>query len=398
MPTTRLLVLSDIHAEDSRFLVPIGANPPATSPGQASWLNYGNRLTPSQDPILSLQDLISATNLRADFLVVPGDLCDKANGAALRLIWTDLERIRVAIGATATIATAGNHDLDSRFRANAYDPTAGLLGLSPPFPVTEPARARFWAYGISEVISGDVRFVIHNSCAYHGGASGEIDHGRISPYTLGLLKAMVSEPSSSVINVFLTHHHVFPFPRAEPDKDDRTIDGESIIEMLDASGNNWLLIHGHLHAARLLYAAGSASSPVILAAGSTSVRLAPPLATSTTNQLHLLTVSADGFGDLHGVVDSWTYRPYIGWEVSATGAGLPHRCGFGYRGSLDALVNPIASSVTSNNGPVSWVELVKDVPQIEYLTPRDFELLQLKATQKGFALVPASTMYEAAAL
>lgn len=400
MPDTRIFVISDLHAEDSRFAIRPRARAHQTPSGKASWLDYSSRVPGDQDPIQTLLDFVSTKNIRADYLVVAGDICDKANGDALRFAWSELQQLRLALGADALLATAGNHDLDSRFRRHPYDPRAVLLDLLPVFPVGDRlARAEFWGYGVSDVRFAGVRFVVVNSCAFHGGAEEEIDHGRISEYALKRLREIVTNEPVAPTNVLLCHHHPYPIPGNLYGEDDRMINGESLLDILDRSQLPWLVIHEHRHSARLLYAGGSGNSPVVLAAGSASVVLSPELLETTRNQAHLITVrDASTGGSLRGVVDTWNYVPRVGWESPAADGGLPPRSGFGLRGDLSGLVSEISAAVRSNDGPLAWDQLVTNVPDLQYVTPLDFERLKRGIRNAGFQFVPNDIPVEVAPL
>jgi hypothetical protein len=400
MAEARLFVLSDLHAHDERFATPLGHAAPETSPGKPSWLEYSGRAPSERDPILSLLKLIQDANISAQFLLIPGDICHKANGDALRSAWDDIDRIRDALGADATIATAGNHDLDSRYRAHPYDPRNALQNLSPTFPLTnDDANAAYWGFGISQIAYGETRFVIVNSCAFHGGAPAELEHGRISPIALERLSAMLAAGPDMPLNVLLCHHHPYPIAGIGYGRDDRMMDGETLLDILDSSEFSWLVIHGHRHAARILYAGGSAYSPVVLAAGSASIRLSPPLSVMTRNQAHLLTVVATpGSIDINGVVDTWNYNPLLGWEPASRDGGLPQRCGFGHRGSLSALADQIGNTVRSNGGPMLWERLITLHPEAQYLTPRDFDRLKACLVSAGVSLVESDSLIEVAEL
>lgn len=400
MPEVSLFVLSDLHATDARFGRTLRRSAPRSTAGKPSWLDYSDRLDDQRDPLRSLLTLIRTHGIHADYLVLPGDICDKANGAALVHAWRELELVRAELGASLTIATAGNHDLDSRYRANPYDPREALLQLLPDFPLTDSnARAEFWAYGVTELTLSSTRFVVVNSCAQHGGAAQEIDHGRFAPVALARLRTILERPSAAEFHVLLCHHHPHPLPLGNAGQDDRMIDGEVLLDALDETGVDWLLIHGHRHMARLLYAGGSAGSPAVLAAGSASVRLDPALAAVTRNQAHLLRLTTTTGSCLRGTVDTWNYNPSVGWEGAGDDGGLPRRCGFGYRGSLPDLAERVESAVRANGGPLPWEQVITTCPDVEYLTPRDFARMRQFAERVGIQLVPtAPSTYEATPL
>lgn len=370
--TKKLFVISDIHALDSRFIVQLASTAPKVSAGARGWLDYANR--DAHDPLRTLRALIDREDIRADYIVCPGDVCDQANGDALRQAWTEIDDIRRATGADATIAATGNHDVDSRYRHHTYDPKDALRQLVPAFPVTDlTSHAQYWAYGVSEFAHGETRFVIVDSCAFHGlghDTSSEIQHGRISNTALERLRAIVNEESTYRLNVLVCHHHVLPVANSSNDLDDRMIRGDHLLEILDESPDHWLLIHGHRHAGKLTYSSGNNKSASILSAGSAAVRLDPALATHFRNQVHLVEVAAAKIagGGIRGTVRTWDYIPYSGWE-KASGGGLPANCGFGYRGDTAILAQQIASVVTSYGGPVGWTELCSHCTEIRFLTP-----------------------------
>jgi|SRR5665213_3427041 len=396
------MILSDLHAYDARFAVKLNAAAPSpSSPGKPSWLDFSNGDSIGRHPIDSFLQLIQEKAIRADVLIVPGDICDRANGDALDQAWHALESVRAALYADTVIATAGNHDLDSRYRANSYDPTAALKALTPPFPVSNPsARADFWAYHMADLTVQSTRFLVINSCAFHGGAPSEIDHGRISPEALALLRQAVRQPSSAEQNVVICHHHPHPMPSNISDCDDRMLNGEGLLDCLDESPDDWLVIHGHRHIAHIAYAAGSAGSPTVLAAASAAVRLDPRLATVTRNQAHLVTLApAAEPAERRGLIESWNYTPSVGWQSAGDDLGLPHLCGFGYRGSMRALAKSLAAAVAWNGGPLSWSEVVLSVPEIQFLTPRDFRRVRDCASALGIQLLRSpGAGYEAASI
>ena len=100
MTDATLFVVSDLHAIDSRFTHGLSATAPtSSSPGLASWLDYADRAELHRDPMHSLLALVGERHVRADYLVVGGDICDRANGAALEFAWAELEQLRMALGA-----------------------------------------------------------------------------------------------------------------------------------------------------------------------------------------------------------------------------------------------------------------------------------------------------------
>src|SRR5882724_3087313 len=103
----RLLVLSDLHADDKTFDEPL-VNALPTS--RASWIDFSDTAGSPRDPLATLEQTIRQHQIRADFVLVPGDICDRANGKALRLAWSRLHAVAALVGGAEVIATVGNHD------------------------------------------------------------------------------------------------------------------------------------------------------------------------------------------------------------------------------------------------------------------------------------------------
>lgn len=387
--------MSDLHAEASFAPALAASAPPQPSLGVASWLDYSNRSRPEIDPMRSLIRLVSERNVTADYLIVAGDICDKANGAALDLAWSELEELRSALNAKYTVATAGNHDLDSRYRSSTYDPKAQLLGLKPQFPlVDQQASAMFWGYGVAEFIDGETRFVLINSCAFHGGSQNEMNYGRMSPDMLQRLKTLASDSAKYDVNILLCHHHPYPFPDGSGASDDRIVGGEELLSILDLAETPWLVIHGHRHFSRVAYATGSSSSPAILAAASMSARIAPNMHRIARNQTHLITLTGSKTrAQLDGSLRNWTYVPQVGWDDADGLGGLPNHCGFGYRGSVSDLADSVVEKVIAEGGPISRERLSGAIPQLQYLTPNDLEKLRTRAESLNVKFVPAGASW-----
>jgi len=130
----RIAVLSDIHAY------------PSASPSPPSHLCIAAPADePTRHPLAGLKRLIKEANLNADLLICPGDLTDKADTAALIYVWAELQAIGRVLGADRVIATAGNHDVDSRHQHNEFDAKSALQALLPMFPgLSEQECDRYW--------------------------------------------------------------------------------------------------------------------------------------------------------------------------------------------------------------------------------------------------------------
>jgi 3',5'-cyclic AMP phosphodiesterase CpdA len=366
----RALVVSDLHA--------------VTGPGSTreSWAD----MSVSNNPLAQLPAFLSHADdpIQADVMLCPGDLGHKADPAATDWAWDRVHDIAAAVGANHVIATAGNHDVDSRHQGASLDPRTKLKALQPPFPLPPDAKANeYWARSMTVVSEAGWRVVTLDSCFHHDATEEEHQRGRIQEPALDYLKRELAATGDGVrVNVLLCHHH--PMPHTELDPDDRSVmhGGDRLIDVLDRDRyGRWLIVHGHKHFPWLRYAGGSSVSPVLLSAGSASVSLYEPLNTQVRNQIHLVefdTACSDAV-QLHlaGTFRSWTWAAGSGWMPSASGTdGLPGRGGFGYRADPADLARQIYDQHASmKRKTLRGVELLATEPRLEYLAPLDLECL-----------------------
>src|SRR3990170_2709102 len=112
MPLIRVAVVSDLHVYEEPLA--LGVQPP-------SRLHTSLSRQDVDHPISALVELIQHEALEADLLVACGDLGNQASGAGIIYAWSEIQRIRDALGVDDVIGTAGNHDLDSRHHGASVD-------------------------------------------------------------------------------------------------------------------------------------------------------------------------------------------------------------------------------------------------------------------------------------
>lgn len=370
----RLLILSDIHAGDSSFTPPLSAGAPGIRLGGSSWIDFADESRRPVDPLSTFDTLISQEDLQADYLVVPGDICERANGKALNETWRILQLIARSVGAVEIISTVGNHDLDSRFRTSSYDPRSTLRSLRPLFPsANQTEHDAYWANNFAVLHRDHVRFVIVNSCAFHETSNTEIDHGRITQEALTDLQGALSESSEAfAFNILICHHPPYPFPMGHVSVQDHMVNGENLAYLLDRREETWLLIHGHRHVGRVSWGPGENTSPFILSAGSFGVTIPAEHNLHVRNQAHLIELHTDVCPEvpLGGLIRSWDYTVDVGWGVAMPLDGLPAECGFGYRGQARPIATRVAQIYAESRGPVNWADVRSRVDEIAFLGPQ----------------------------
>lgn len=374
MAKIRILVCSDLHAYDGR-----GAGSEIPSSMDIS--------QPTNNPIKALDVFLEKEGVPFDVLVCPGDLGHKALPIATIWAWESIVGLAKTNDATI-LATAGNHDLDSRVEYNEYDPKGMIQGLSPKFPVEEESLFhKYWSQHFCICIEKGVRFVLLNSCAFHG-IGDEKDHGRLSKYTLEQMKKDVPE-NSFKINILVLHHPPHNQSESGQGDGDGLKLGDDLIQWLDAREDDWLIIYGHKHFANLSYARGSAQPSVLLSAGSVTATPPHEYAPNGKNQVHVITIDEAEIAN-HGFVgrvDSYDWYSGCDWSTADDKGGLPALCGFGYRGRNKDLVTRIDSLFLTTDS-VLIADLELKVPEINWLDPIARQKLILSLEEKSITYSP----------
>lgn len=195
-----IAIVSDLHAYENEE--------PDHAPSHYCIRDPGNDST--KNPIAAFQQLVSNESLSADLLLCPGDLADKANPPAIRQAWLDVNKMQGWLGADLLVATAGNHDVDSRHEHNSFDAKGALQALCPPFPFQdENLNDRYWARHFVTIRTGCLRLLVLNSSAFHGepcsafrGRSGEdfFYHAAFLNAGKALVQPLIGETESLVVD------------------------------------------------------------------------------------------------------------------------------------------------------------------------------------------------------
>lgn len=366
-PILRIAIASDLHAYVE------ARDTPAPSHFRVTMAES----EPGKNPIAGLQRLVAQEGIQADLLLCPGDIAHQAQQVAIQHGWSVLHILSKDLKAKRLVATAGNHDLDSRLHSNEYDALEYLKNLSPPFPLTEEhLNDKFWARNFV-IVEGDAyRIVVLNSSAYHTLAE-ERERGRVAEVTIARIREELDQCAPRLINILLCHHHPQQHMEVRLGDYDVMKNGQLLLDLLGSGKyGRWLLIHGHKHHPKLCYAAGGGVSPIVFSAGSLCASLYPELQSIARNQFHLISIPVsliDSLG-LVGVVQSWDWASGEGWAQAGAASGLPALCGFGYRGDPFLLAQKIAAEVTTEVR--EWKQIRLCMPEVDYLIPQDFAALR----------------------
>ncbi|MGH8546797.1 MAG: metallophosphoesterase family protein [Gammaproteobacteria bacterium] len=358
----KIAVLSDLHAA------------PTNKDNRVSWLCGDTPRRPAKGhPVTSLAEFIREHGLTADYVLVPGDISDKCNRPGFPIAWDAIHEVARHLNARRVTATTGNHDIDSRqlHGKHPFEVVKSMLGDS--YPFEGPAQQSFWSHHFALLHEDPLVLLVINSAASHTNIE-DAKRGAIDESTLERLESELQEFDKSNSNpndlrVALCHHHPHQHSGIGLPDSELMKYGDHLLAILEAHSFG-LVVHGHKHHPSLEFAAGGANSPAVFAAGSFSATMSSDLSTTSRNLFHILSINLFR-GQLCGTINSWQFHFLRGWTPShENAADFPARSGFGYRGSLEQLAARVCA--TLDTYPTGWDDLVSRIPEVQYLTPRDF--------------------------
>lgn len=383
MADLTLAILSDLHAYDQ-----IGTDTHVSVDPTAEERTL--------HPLVDILDYVEENQLKADYLLLPGDLVNKAHYQALGYVWRQARHIGSLLGATV-LGVPGNHDVITQ--TSVPDPRGPLKSLTPSFPSQDVTLdADFWKNGWIVLERPDHRLLLIDStfdfpsfptnpadptvwAAYaqainRGGFTAEQEQG-IESYLRGAPRKL---------NVAVLHHHPLEHQLRSQFQDTYgpMRRGGELVELLTRhhTAGRWLVIHGHKHVPQLASAvAVAANGPIMLCAASAGAQIWPPLNTVSRNQFHLVRVRDDNpsnLGFLVGQVRSMMWCIGEGWlPPPPRGGGLPHLAGFGCVVDHRNLARRCLDEIEASGAEfLPMKELVSRIPELQYIAPRDFEYLE----------------------
>lgn len=393
MTRIRIAVISDIHAEDSG--------------GQWTHvLSEPPEPLRNRHPLRDLPDLIHERSISADYLVVPGDVANRADAGGLAYAWRRLHGIAHQLGAKL-IAAPGNHDVVTR--TYIEDPRAMLKNLLPTFPSGNPSLDDvFWRDGWCAIEHDDHRLLLLDSTVGFPAFPTDVDEdsdewrlyldsldrGSITPEIELAVDEYLRRLTQAKINIAVIHHHPQEHQLKEHLKDSYgpMRRGSELVDIFSRHprAGRWIIIHGHKHIPQLVNAVSTTSNgPLVLCAGSAGAKLWPPINTITRNQFHILTANNDLLelvSSLCGKIDTYTWGYGDGWNYSERrGSGLPARSGFGCAEDYRSITQKIVRVMNPDQLQfMPFDQLENYVPQLPYLLPIDLGYLEDELGDEGF--------------
>jgi 3',5'-cyclic AMP phosphodiesterase CpdA len=387
----RVAVISDLHAVDDLKGAVGNSN-----------IRISDAGNPKQSPITALKALISDKGLKADFLLCPGDLCDRANPGALAWAWKQLDEISLQLGAQI-VATTGNHDVDSRLAHKKTDTYGALLDLRPHFPFADYGIANeFFARGITVHQTSKARIVLLDSCFLHRERKRrQLDRGFLTQRVLDQIEEIASEKPEhdGAVNLLVCHHQPLRWTEFGGSMKGEMKGGERLVRILERSlASGWILVHGHCHVPALDYLGQTSGGPVRFSAGSVGVALPATVLTGASaspsywagdiylrNQFYVLEMarpgSVPGVG-LAGRFRAWDWLD--GWQPAARESMIPGEGGFGFRASGIDLADWITGLGAQD---LRWEDLIKEDRRLDHLAPCDMNLLVMTLREQGHGVL-----------
>jgi len=206
----------------------------------------------NKNPVAHLHACIADHSITADYIICCGDLGHRADQQGIRFSWNFLNDLQLRIGAKATFATVGNHDVDSRFKDEEPNPFEFLKGLNPAFPFSAAADFdKYWSRNFTVTVDPPYRYLVLNTCSSHG-YEKEYERGLVSPWTLGEIRKVLSAQDSFLVNILVAHHHPHRHTELGLGDQDDIKGGDALMQLLsEPQFGKWLVIHGHKHHAKI---------------------------------------------------------------------------------------------------------------------------------------------------
>lgn len=355
------------------------------------------------DPMESLPGfLIGQGLLDVDLVLCPGDITTRACVESFTSGWGSLNQLTKTLGAKHLIASTGNHEIVSRSADINKTPGNVELHVDPqehllrtegyPAVFTHPhQRWVYWGRGYEVVVGDDWLVLIVNSCHFHTTqVANEFERGRVGESALAELRSTLKGLAEGKLFRFVLIHHP-PNNHEEQGVDlgrEPMFNGVHFLNMLEDTGLDWLVVHGHKHFQRLVRQGDSDSSPMIFGAGSFGAGLKGDMATRTKNQFYIIDFETqeDAIGEqrLKASFNSFCWELNEWKPVVSVSQGLPNMCGFDLSRRLDVPKLAALIKKTISDEPwFTWAELKAKISDLNYLTPGDIKSLKAALIKLG---------------
>lgn len=372
----KIIIISDLHVGDAAVSKEFAVG---TTPNSVK-----NRL------LEEFRELVQQQKLDADYLVIAGDITNRATKEEFELAERRLLEISSIIGVDQSkiFFVPGNHDgnWEEEERSMAADEN---IDITIERKYKDIRHNNFFKQCVERADSGDFYTEPYFTCWSDdylnviGLNSSVFDHyykkphhGIIRKQDLAKLDAKLGElkiSSCEKLNVLIVHHHPIQQPDLPFSEADHSILQNAGVLMDIASKHNInFIVHGHKHIPRLTQFANEYLHPVnILCAGSFSARLDDRWFQGVPNTFHQIEVDrvCSVNNTPMGKVVSWSHNTGHGWTKHESINGIPHLEFFGNRTPAQELKNQIKGVIDElfkTQSHVKWSDLSNQFVDIAY--------------------------------
>jgi len=379
-----LAVISDLHVGLAARAKDLCPEPPSTKIKARS--KYIAKIEDAYRQ--NFVDFVRRQGITADYLILPGDLTNRAHPREVRLASDFVYQAACALNVRRDkiIFAPGNHDVDWTM----YDPIddTGVRWEQRYYSIghNKFLFRRLINLGQGDILSSpyfiiwnfdDLLAVAYNSASHDTPVpQNGVHHGLADPNHLDAIRSHLQRiPFDGRLRLFVVHHHPLDFSNPLPTTPDFSLmtNAEGLLSLLHECCFD-LLIHGHKHHPRFeTHSTQTYPHIPVLCSGSFSVEIDTLWAGTIDNQFHLVTLNGRaGVGNrLVGKIISWSNNHIKGWipsEESTT--GIHHVIPFGsyfMPDELDALLDPFVRQWLTTHDHILWSEVVDQFPELEYL-------------------------------
>lgn len=337
-----------------------------------------------------LRQLAKQENIRADYVVVAGDITNSATKEEFELASVRLKEIATIVGVepSKVFFVPGNHDgnwAEEEISMRAME----NINLTIERKYNNLRFNNFFKECLEQALSGSYYYepyfaiwsddnlnVIGVNSSVFDHYDNKPHHGVIRRQDLASLDTKLQElriGDSNKINLLVVHHH----PTQQPDLPFETAD-HSILQnaalLMEIASKHRInfIVHGHKHIPRLAQYSDEYQHPInILCAGSFSARLDDRWFQGVPNTIHQIEIDriCDVNSTPFGKVVSWSHNTGHGWTKNESINGIPHKEFFGNRMSPVELKKQLRESIEcffETQTHVRWSELSNHCADIIY--------------------------------
>lgn len=334
-------------------------------------------------------NFVEQEKITAEYLVLPGDLTNKAIPDEAKLasefVLQAADALKVAHD--KIVFVPGNHDVD--WSVLKPDDDTGIRWQQRYVPVGADQFhfKKLVDKGYGNVFSNpyfsvwtfkDLQVIGYNSASHDKPVDEDgAHHGLADPNHINEIRRYLEScnPSSDCVRIFLAHHHPVNYsdPIAEIPDFSAMTNAENLLSLLHQFRFD-LFIHGHKHHPRFhAYSTDASPHLPILCSGSFSVDIDTRWAGIVDNQFHLVTVEGRSGTEkiIKGKVTSWAFKHSRGWIPSEEKtSGIHHIIPFGnyvMPNELYACLKPLAIERFREHDSLRWTHVVSKYPDLEHL-------------------------------